>query len=75
MSQRITLSLKQGNIKFAKKKAGKSKTSVSKMVDDYFDLLQRIEAAYKKEKPAPFIKGFAGIVNTGKNEDTKSIFE
>jgi hypothetical protein len=74
MSQRITLSLKQANIKFAKKQADRSNTSVSKMVDDYFDLLQRIEMTYRKEKPASFIKGFAGIVNTGKNEDTKSIF-
>lgn len=56
MAQKITLSLKESNVKFAKKQAGKTKTSISKMVDEYLDLLQRIDAAYKKEKLTPFVK-------------------
>lgn len=74
MAQKITLSLKESNVKFAKKQAAKTKNSVSKIVDDYFDLLQRIDIAYKKEKLTPWVKKFGGIVNTGKNEDPKDFF-
>ena len=74
MAQKITLSLKESNVKFAKKKAAKSHTSVSKIFDDYLELLQKIELAYKKEKLTPFVKRFSGMVNTGKNEDIRNIF-
>jgi hypothetical protein len=73
MAQKITLSLKESNVKFAKRQAGKTKTSISKMVDEYLDLLQRIEAAYKKEKLTSFVKRFSGMVSTGKDENVKSI--
>ncbi len=74
MAQKITLSLKESNVKFAKKKASSSNTSVSKIFDEYLDLLQKIDVVYKKNKLTPFAKRFSGIVNTGKNEDLKNIF-
>jgi hypothetical protein len=43
MKQRITLYLKPENILFAKKHAAQNNISVSKMIDDYLDLLQKIE--------------------------------
>jgi Family of unknown function (DUF6364) len=74
MAQKITLSLKESNVKFAKKEAMRTKKSVSKIVDDYLDLLQRIDAVHKKGKLSPFVKRFGGMVDTGKNEDVKNIF-
>lgn len=74
MTQKITLSLKESNVKFAKKTAKLSKTSVSKIVDNQLELLKRIEDAFKNEKLNPWVKEFAGMVNTGKNEDPKNMF-
>ena len=73
MAQKITLSLKESNVRFAKKQAGKTKVSISKMIDEYLDLLQRIDTAYKKEKLSPFVKRFSGMVSTGKDENVKNI--
>ena len=65
--------MNESNIRKAKKIAAKRGTSVSKIVEDYIVLLDRIEQSLKKEKMHPFVKEFGGIVNTGKNEDVKSI--
>lgn len=74
MTQKVTLLLKSNNISFAKKNAKEKGTSMSKMIDDYLDLLQRIDKQLSKEKLHPFVKEFGGLVNTGKNEDIKSIY-
>ncbi len=74
MTQKVTLLLKSQNIDFAKKSAKKSGTSMSKIVDEYLDLLQRIDKKMEKEKLDPFVKKFSGLVSTGKNEDKKSVF-
>lgn len=74
MPQKITLSLKERNVKFAKQQAFKTKKSVSKIVDEYFDLLLKIDTANSKKKPHPFVKKFGGMISTGKNEDKTSIF-
>jgi len=74
MTQKVTLLLKSSNIQFAKKSAKKKGKSMSKMMDEYLDLLQRIEKQFSKEKLHPFVKEFGGMVNTGKNEDIKSIY-
>jgi hypothetical protein len=75
MAQKITLSLKESNVQYAKKSAKKNKTSVSKMVDAQLDLLKRIDDAFKNTKLDPWVKRFGGIINTGKNEDPKNMFE
>ena len=74
MTQKVTLLLKSENISFAKEAAKRKGKSMSKMVDEYIDLLQRIDKQLSKEKLHPFVKEFGGIVNTGKNEDIKSIY-
>ncbi len=74
MAQKITLSLKESNVKFIKNHASVNQKSVSKIVDDYLDLLKKIDAASKKEKLNPFVKEFSGMVSTGKNETRHSIF-
>jgi Family of unknown function (DUF6364) len=74
MAQKITLSLKEGNVKFAKRKARLKNTSVSQIVDKQLDLLKRIDEMFEKEKLDPWVKRFAGMVDTGKNEDPKNMF-
>ena len=72
MTQKITLLLKEDNVKFAKKMAKQKGGSVSKMFDEYLDLLKRIDEKMKNEKLDPFAKKFGGMISTGKNEDVKS---
>ena len=74
MTQKITLLLKEDNVKFAKKMAKKKGQSVSMIFDDYLDLLKRIDEQSSKEQLHPWVKEFGGMVNTGKNEDIKSIY-
>ncbi len=44
---------------------------MSKMIDDYLDLLQRIDKQMAKEDLDPFVKKFGGMISTGKNVDVK----
>jgi hypothetical protein len=71
MTQKVTLLLKEENIRFAKKSARVSGKSMSKMVDEYLDLLKRIDKKMKNEELGPFAKRFGGMVSTGKEEDIK----
>ncbi len=73
MSNRITLLMSETNIKKAKKIAAKRGRSVSKIVEDYIVLLDKIEQRLKKDELHPFVKEFGGIVNTGKDENKKTI--
>lgn len=72
MTQKVTLLLKSENVSFAKKSAKKSGRSMSKMVDEYLDILKRIDKKMKNEKLDPFVQKFGGMISTGKNEDVKS---
>lgn len=74
MTQKVTLLLKSENIRFAKKSAKKSGRSMSKMVDEYLDLLQKIDKKMSEEELDPFVKRFGGMVSTGKNVNIKSFF-
>ena len=74
IKQRVTLNFKSTNARFLKKMVKEKKVSISKIVDEYLDLLQRIDKKLSKEKLDPWVKKFGGIVNTGKNEDIKSIY-
>lgn len=74
MTQKITLLLKSQNINFAKKSAKRSGTSMSKMIDEYLNLFQRIDKKMLEEELDPFVKRFGGMVSTGKNVDVKSLF-
>lgn len=72
MTQKVTLLLKSENVNFAKKNAKKMGTSMSKIVDDYLDILKRLDDKMKSGKIDPFVKKFGGIISTGKDEDVKS---
>ncbi|MEO9021243.1 MAG: DUF6364 family protein [Ginsengibacter sp.] len=74
MTKKVTLLLNHDNLKFAKKIAKEKGKSMSKMVDDYFALLKRIDMQFSNEKLHPWVKEFGGMVNTGKNEDIRSIY-
>lgn len=73
MANRITLMMSEANIKKVKKIAAKRKSSVSRIMEDYVILLDKIEERIKKEELSPFVKRFGGLVNTGKNETKESI--
>jgi GTP1/Obg family GTP-binding protein len=65
--------MNENNIRKAKKIAAGRGTSVSKMLEDYIELLDKIEQRLKKEGLSPFVKRFGGMVNTGKTETKQSI--
>ena len=76
MKQRITLSLSESSINFAKKYAKKSNSSVSEMFDNYFGTLKKIEETNKKLKVKdPFIEKFAGVFDTGSKDILKEVFK
>lgn len=75
MTQKVTLLLKEENVKFGKKLAKQKGKSVSKIFDDYLDLLKHIDDQMSTEKLDPWLKKFGGIVKTGKNEDIRSIYK
>jgi hypothetical protein len=68
MSQKVTLLFKEENVNFAKKEARRRGTSMSKMMDEYLDLLKKIDKKMKSEKLHPYVKEVGGMINTGKNE-------
>ena len=68
MSQKVTLLFKEENVNFAKKEAKRRGTSMSKMMDEYLDLLKKIDKKMKSGKLHPYVKEVGGMINTGKNE-------
>lgn len=68
MKQKITLSLPESSIKLAKKFAKQHNKSVSEFLSNQLEVINNVEIALSKEKLTPWVKKFAGIVNTGKNE-------
>lgn len=74
MKQRAILNFKSTNAQFLKKMVKEKKVSISKIVDEYLDLLQRIDKKLSQEKLDTWVKKFGGIVNIGINEDIKSIY-
>ena len=76
MKQRITLSLSESSILFAKKYAKKCNTSVSELFDHYFSTLKKIEETNKKLKiKDPFIEKFSGIFDTGSKDILNEVFK
>lgn len=43
MKKKVTLTLKKDNARFLKKHAKEKKTTMSGIVDDYFELLKRLD--------------------------------
>ena len=76
MKQRITLSLSESSIRFAKKYAKERNMSVSEMFDHYFGTLKKIEDSNKTLKiKDPFVEKFSGIFNSGSKDILKEMFE
>jgi hypothetical protein len=75
MKQRITLSLDESNIKYAKKYAKEKNGSVSEIFAHYIETLRQIDEANKKRQTKdPFIEKFAGIFNSGSKDILKETF-
>jgi hypothetical protein len=60
MATKLTLTVEEKNIRFAKRMAKKSKTSVSKMVNDYFYQMRTIEELMAKEPVNKIVKKHGG---------------
>ena len=75
MKRRITLSLSERSIRFAKKYAKERNMSVSEIFDHYFTTLKNIDDSNKKQKiKDPFVEKFSGIFNTGSKDILKEMF-
>lgn len=72
MAQKVTLLFKEENVEFAKREARRRGTSMSKMMDEYLEMLKRIRKKMSHAKPDPFIEEFAGMLKSNKEEDVKS---
>jgi Family of unknown function (DUF6364) len=68
MKQKITLSLPEHSIKLAKKYAKQHNKSVSEFLSNQLEIINNVEITLGKQKLTPWVKKFAGIVNTGKSE-------
>jgi hypothetical protein len=66
MKQRITLSLEESNIKYAKKYAKEKNGSVSELFAHYIETLKQIDNSNKKQKKDLFIEKFAGMFDSVK---------
>lgn len=77
MKNKLTLRLDESLIKEAKKYADEKGTSVSKLVADYFALLQSEKEKSKKEKLSPITASLSGILKGSdvSEEDYKSHLE
>ena len=76
MKQRVTVSLSGQSAKFVKKYAKENNSTVSELVDRYFDMLRRMEEANRKvKKKDVVVEKFGGVFNTGSKDIMKEIFE
>jgi len=70
MDKKLTLSLNQKIIERAKRYAKNNNTSLSKMIEVYFDSLTRKEET-EEIKITPLVKSLSGVVELPKNFDYK----
>jgi hypothetical protein len=75
MTQEITLTLEESHVQFIRQQAAHKRTTVSKIVDDYLELLQQVDTAYQLENIHPTVAAVSGMVSTGRNETKKTIFD
>jgi len=69
MTTKLTLKLNKGTIEKAKKLASVRKTSISKMVENYLELISKEKN--EKIKITPIVKSIAGVIKLPKNFDHK----
>jgi hypothetical protein len=73
MNTKLTLSIPKIEVDYAKKIAKKRGKSVSKMVEDYFAGLKRIEEESKSDAD-PLVSELAGVVSSGSDDILADLF-
>jgi hypothetical protein len=73
MNTKLTLSIPKIEVDYAKKIAKKRGKSVSKMVEDYFAGLKRIEEECKNDED-PLIRELAGVISSGSEDIIADLF-
>ncbi len=71
MDKKLTLSLNQSIIEKAKKYAKKNNTSVSKMIEAYFDSLTNIESNKNEILITPLVESLCGVIELPDDFDYK----
>lgn len=71
MDKKLTLSLNQNVIEKAKKYAKSNKTSLSKMIEAYFDSLTNDKINDNEIQTTPLVESLCGIIKLHKNYDYK----
>jgi len=75
MTQKIAAPLKRKKKIRARKNMTEADKNLTKILDEFPDILERIAEKMKTEKLDPWVKKFSGLVSTGKHEDEKSVFD
>lgn len=70
MDKKLTLSLNQGIIERAKRYAKSNNTSLSKMIEAYFDSLTRTDES-EGIKITPLVRSLSGVIELSKDFDYK----
>jgi hypothetical protein len=73
MNTKLTLSIPKKQVENAKKIARKRGKTVSKMVEDYFDELNKMDQLATKGSD-PIVQDLAGIINTGSADILAELF-
>lgn len=71
MDKKLTLSLNQSIIEKAKNYAKENKTSLSKMIEAYFDSLTNNESDENKIQITPLVESLCGVIELPENFDYK----
>ena len=71
MDKKLTLSLDQTIIEKAKKYAKENNTSLSKMIEAYFDSLTNIESNKNEIQITPLVESLCGVIDLHKDFDYK----
>jgi len=71
MDKKLTLSLNQDIINKAKAYAKKNKTSLSKMIEAYFDSLTNLEIQKKEIPITPLVESLCGVIELPEDFDYK----
>jgi Family of unknown function (DUF6364) len=73
MNTKLTLSIPKVEVDYAKKIAKKRGKSVSKMVEDYFAGLKRIEEESKMDEDS-LVRELAGVIASGSDDILADLF-
>jgi hypothetical protein len=73
MNTKLTLSIPKKEVDYAKKIAKKRGKSVSRMVEDYFAGLKRMEEESKNESDQ-LVNELAGVISTGSEDIMADLF-